>query len=345
LCGWVPQKEVLTTQKEAMESTLKSDIFKNNIYRKKYTKDFMTKKLIENNISVDTPQVSGMIKELQLNGMFVIMKNVDAPEGYSFQVSNNFPMFVLHFEIAGNYSYTPEGQQKPLVQIPDLHCNMFYLPSTNGRLDYKGSPRRTLEVVFTLGLIKKMVGKNFKGILEKVDRAVQKDRPFVFWKKPRPISTQVSQTLEEIIACPYSGDLKNTYLKSKITGLLVEFLIETNGNWKPSPVKDLPKMDIDGLRLVEHHIHSNLKKAMPITELATIAGFNGSKLKRDFKRIYGTTIFKYITRLRMARASELIRIEDLSVAQAAYEVGYSNPQHFTNAFKRTYGYLPSLLKK
>ena len=76
-----------------------------------------------------------------------------------------------------------------------------------------------------------------------------------------------------------------------------------------------------------------------------MAGFNATKLKRDFKKVYGTTVYKYITGLRMEEAKKRIVEDHISIAQAAYEVGYSNPQHFTAAFKRTMGYLPSLLRQ
>ncbi|WP_234859251.1 helix-turn-helix domain-containing protein [Aquimarina aquimarini] len=37
--------------------------------------------------------------------------------------------------------------------------------------------------------------------------------------------------------------------------------------------------------------------------------------------------------------------EELTIAEISYAVGYKNPQHFTAAFKRKFGYLPSNLKK
>lgn len=327
-----------------MQFILKSDLFKNSIYRKKYSKDFFTDELIENKIDIKTKQVSGIIKELQLDGMFIVNKEIHAPQGYSFEASNNFSAFVLHFEMAGNYRYTPHDKQRPFIEIPDFHYNMFYLPHTNGRLEYKGAPRRTLEIVFTVGLIKKLAGDNYNEIWEKIDSVVENGKPFAFWKQPRPISPELSQILEEIIAFPLYGPIKKTYLQSKITTLLVDLLIATNGKPEPNLKVGLPKSDIESLSVVEQHIKANLNKTLSISELAIIAGFNASKLKRDFKLLYGTTIYKYITRLRMETASALIRNESLTIAQAAYEVGYTNPQHFTNAFKRTLGYLPSALK-
>lgn len=328
-----------------MEWTLKSDLFKNGVHKKEFPRDFFTERLSENIIKLDTPRVSGCIKELHMNGMFVVLHDMNAPKGYSFDIESDFPVFKLHFEIAGSYSYIPKDGKKPLLRIPGFHFNMFYVPHAKGCLKYSGSPRRTLEIMFTLGFVKKMAGDNSHVLLEKVSRVVKGNLPYVFWKKPRPISPQTGQVLEEILRCTYSGILKRTYLQAKIIVLLVDLLIETDGIPKTETKTILPKSDAEGLRLVELHIKSNLKKNLPISSLAVMAGFNESKLKGLFKQVYGTTIFKYITQLRMEKARKKILSEGITVAQAAYEVGYSNPQHFTTAFKRTLGYLPSNLKK
>ena len=95
---------------------------------------------------------------------------------------------------------------------------------------------------------------------------------------------------------------------------------------------------------VEAYIRKNLKETVKILDLSEIAGFNTTKLKRDFKKLYGMPVFKYITALRMEFAKTLITQDGASIAHAAFEVGYANPQHFTTAFKRTMGYLPSELK-
>jgi AraC-like DNA-binding protein len=43
----------------------------------------------------------------------------------------------------------------------------------------------------------------------------------------------------------------------------------------------------------------------------------------------------------MEKALELIESGDCNILQAAHSVGYSNPSHFSAAFKRFYGRLPS----
>ncbi|MCK0160956.1 helix-turn-helix domain-containing protein [Allomuricauda sp. F6463D] len=328
-----------------MESILESDIFQDRVYRKRFTKDFLSKELVENSINIKTPHVKGTIKELQLNGLFVVYKDINAAKGYSYKIENDFETFKLHFEISGNYSCFYEKEPDPIVVIPEYHYNMFYLPRAKCRCDYMGAPTRTLELFFTLEFVKKIAGDNYDSVLERVNSAINSKKPYVFWNQPCPISQDIFHILEEITDCSYDGVLRQNYLQSKITGLLVELLIEANKKSVSSHKSVLSKSDLTSLHLVEKYIKSNLNRTLTIEELATKASFNTSKLKRDFKRLHGTTVFKYITQLRMEKAHSLISNDGFTIAQAAYEVGYLNPQHFTKAFKRTLGYLPSTLKK
>jgi AraC-like DNA-binding protein len=63
-----------------------------------------------------------------------------------------------------------------------------------------------------------------------------------------------------------------------------------------------------------------------------------------FKAVYGRTIADYSRELRLQRAREAIERNGASVAQAAYDAGYSNPANFSTAFKRLFGLSPSEAK-
>lgn len=96
---------------------------------------------------------------------------------------------------------------------------------------------------------------------------------------------------------------------------------------------------------VHMFLENNMSKSITIRDLAQFAGINTSKLKHDFKQAYGTTIFKRLTSLRMKRAHRLLAENDLTVAYVSQTVGYKNPQHFTVAFKKYYGFLPRELNQ
>lgn len=75
-----------------------------------------------------------------------------------------------------------------------------------------------------------------------------------------------------------------------------------------------------------------------------MVGINQTKLKSGFKQLFGTTVFGYLTDIRMEKARLLILSEKKNVGEVADLVGYQHPHHFAAAFKRKFGYSPGKLK-
>src|SRR5690606_13466171 len=90
----------------------------------------------------------------------------------------------------------------------------------------------------------------------------------------------------------------------------------------------------------------NLHTPHSIQELAAIACMNRTKLQYQFKNIYGNTIYGYLAEERMKKAHELLfSSEYTKIAEIARRIGFKNPNHFSTAFKRKFGYLPKDVKK
>jgi AraC-like DNA-binding protein len=78
-----------------------------------------------------------------------------------------------------------------------------------------------------------------------------------------------------------------------------------------------------------------------IAALARRVGLNECYLEAEFRQRTGLSIGEFVRKLRMEKALELIESGECSILQVALSVGYSNPSHFSAAFKRFYGRLPS----
>lgn len=307
---------------------------------KTFEKDFKTSNFTEKTTQLNTTLVTGTLTEIALQGLRVSIRNIQI-EDHSIEVQHDFPFFKLQFEIEGNSLYTPKDQCLPNVYIPTAHYNLFYLPEVHGTLNYKKGRRRTLEILFTENYIKDIIGKNFKQILHKFGASISNKTAFFMWQKSQPITSDLQHHIEEILSCNYHKDLKKPYLEAKIKELLILLLAQTNNELNKDTAFNLPETDYKAILKVEHYINLHLKEALTIAELALIAGMNTTKLKQGFKLIFSTTIFKHISCLRMEQAKQLILEKKYTVAEAAYQVGYKHPQHFTVAFKKIYGYLPS----
>jgi AraC-like DNA-binding protein len=77
--------------------------------------------------------------------------------------------------------------------------------------------------------------------------------------------------------------------------------------------------------------------------LAAEVAMSLSKLKQVFPVVCGMTPYAYLRSIRMARAKFLILHRNMSVTQAALEVGYNNLSHFSKTFTNLYGIRPSQL--
>lgn len=69
-------------------------------------------------------------------------------------------------------------------------------------------------------------------------------------------------------------------------------------------------------------------------------GFSRVQLYRKVKAVTGLSVVDMLRKSRLQRGMTLLRQTDKSIAEIAYEVGFSSPSYFTKCFKDEYGMLP-----
>ena len=108
-----------------------------------------------------------------------------------------------------------------------------------------------------------------------------------------------------------------------------------------SPEKfGVSKQDIKKYQKIAAYLESHFCEEITISQLAEQFGICETKIKLQFKVLFSKTVFDYIRDLRFKYAEQLIRQNDLSILEITYEVGYSNPSHFSQGFKDRFGVLP-----
>jgi AraC family transcriptional regulator len=66
---------------------------------------------------------------------------------------------------------------------------------------------------------------------------------------------------------------------------------------------------------------------------------------RLFKTATGDSPFRFVTRIRMERAKELLRKTLLPIFEIADRVGYQKPSHFSARFRAVFGFSPDAYRK
>ncbi len=84
--------------------------------------------------------------------------------------------------------------------------------------------------------------------------------------------------------------------------------------------------------------------SLTIQQLSDRIGLNRSYLYELFKEKTGISPQKYLTQVRMQKASEILLLPDATVTSVANAVGYE-PSVFSRAFKKYYGVSPEKYRK
>jgi AraC-like DNA-binding protein len=96
------------------------------------------------------------------------------------------------------------------------------------------------------------------------------------------------------------------------------------------------------VRRLLDHIDRNYGRPVQLKECAEKIGMNPACLSDLFSQTVGLPFKKYLTKLRLEKAQELLSDPRQTVADVAYAVGYTDPNRFRLAFKQWAGLPPSV---
>lgn len=99
------------------------------------------------------------------------------------------------------------------------------------------------------------------------------------------------------------------------------------------------------LRRVIALLESRVAGQVSLHELAAEAQLSVHHFCREFRRETGLPPHRYMQRLRVLRAKELLTRSDLRVIDVAAAVGYNDPAHFAKLFYREVGTNPSAYRR
>ena len=86
-------------------------------------------------------------------------------------------------------------------------------------------------------------------------------------------------------------------------------------------------------------------EALDVAILAQAAYASEAHFARSFRRAFGETPHRYLTRRRIERARELLRGTDRPLTEVGLAVGFDTPSSFSRAFRQVTGEPPSAYAK
>ncbi len=166
--------------------------------------------------------------------------------------------------------------------------------------------------------------------------------------QPGNMSFQSNRPINLPVLTLYDATHFHTGQKSSWIDVKNEVLLQRLGekNYKPDQKSSI---DANSLEKAENNLPRNLKNILKsyvsdsgypnIDWAAEIACTSKRSLQRELK-IYGLNYSMLVDQVRFEKALELLK-SDYKLIDICYSIGYSDPSHFSRAFKRIAGVSPT----
>lgn len=214
-----------------------------------------------------------------------------------------------------------------LIKVPDAG---EYTLNANVRL-------RTLRFYFTIEQLKQLIDPLVIDALfndELLEKLVE--------QKTEIIDVVYKPILDELITAQFTQPLRINFLQNRILLLLEKFMFKQHKVQEISLKKRMNSNELERLIQVEALLLKDFSVAPPtIDKLAQFSAMSATKLKNEFKTLFGSPIYEYFQKNRMAKAKSLLLEGSYTSKEVGMMVGYSNLSHFAAAFKKEYNILPS----
>ena len=92
-------------------------------------------------------------------------------------------------------------------------------------------------------------------------------------------------------------------------------------------------------------IHSDPARSWTLESLAAEIGMSRTSLANRFKELVGTTMYDYMTKIRLQKACNLLRTTSLPVYSIAEKSGYQSEISFNKVFKQHFSVTPGQYRK
>lgn len=298
--------------------------------------------IVQNDYTIPYPHIENdfILRQLYTDGLILIDYRFDSKNEAVWSLSADQECILMEF-ILSEKIIDPEAKTNKSKNVASCH-NLRYLPSlaTVYPLD-KGSTLDVFYVILSKSFYFKLIGKTSK-VNESFAASVQHGMEMSLTDTLFSMNYQMEKVINDVRNCTRKGSFHRLCLEIKLLELLLlQFEQAHKRNQDSSEKQILHENDVQSIKAAQAILLNNYNMPPTIRQLSQLVGINESKLKSGFKIVFQSTIHEYVTKLRMERANELVKTHNLQMREVAIELGYKNPSHFSAAFKRHFGFLPT----
>lgn len=289
---------------------------------------------------LDYPIGKATYKEIYFDGVHIGYGDAVLSDKVLLGFETDVESVEMHFAILGKTTAVTNDFGKAISFEASQH-NIIYANSLRGNMIWEPKVFKICEVNLAPGFFKKYLPDDH-AIFENFRKAIDQGKSELISAQHRGISYQMYQIIEDIMNCGRKGIFKRMFLEAKVIELLMLQLEQLTEQFPAQT--SLKKTDVEKIYAVKELLSHTISENYSLIELAHKVGTNEFTLKKGFRELFGTTVFGFWNDIKMNQAKTMLLEADKSIYEVADVIGYKNPRHFSTAFKRKFGILPSQVK-
>lgn len=256
-------------------------------------------------------------------------------------LANHPASFSFNFCLSGK-TIAKYGKTQEPIEVSSGAQGVFYYPDPNGTTCMSmGVPQRQVSIAISPERLRSYFESDLHA-MPPLLRDIMEEKQSRLFCLQRRITPGVGASLQQLLNCPFGGVTRKLFLESRALELIAyqlnPFLENPPGNTSVS--RRIHPIDRKHTQLARDLLLSKIDNPPGLGQLAREVGMSHTKLNRCFRKIYGTTVFQYLRNERLSLARQMLD-SGLNVTETAYAVGYESISHFSQAFKKQFGIVPS----
>ena len=184
---------------------------------------------------------------------------------------------------------------------------------------------------------------NFLDNLDKSKITLKEAKSILYYPKHRyfPINQELSYIMYYIKQHSHINDEVSTFQFNSYKRLLLSYFYRSQYKKKTYDIKRMPRdFSQDRLQIVIDYMYENYANDIDLDKLAAKIALNKYSFAHQFKNIMGISPHKYLIKVRLEKAEELICFSDIPINYIYDKVGFNNYTAFFKAFKNHFSISP-----
>ena len=149
-----------------------------------------------------------------------------------------------------------------------------------------------------------------------------------------PLAAELTPILGELADVAGRNDPGDRHLLDAILRVALGILVRDGGIGDDEAAGGPDAARREQLRPVLSYVEAHCRERVTLEEVAEVVHLSPSRVRHMFRDVSGMGFKEYATRVRLTEAKRLLLATDLSVAEVAHSVGYTNVHQFYTVFHR-----------